>query len=145
MCEYARESGYICVGAARLYVKLKWEGLRTTMERMIRPANLLTIPITIKCEIPSFPGEQAGNELIGRNIESLEILRDSGGGTYSVIKTLMKVSISQCGVCKRCTEYFKVDDKIKRISVTEYWSLKDEDKGWLKDEDKRQARDAKKI
>jgi hypothetical protein len=69
------------------------------------------------------------DELVGRNIENLEILRDSGGDTYSVIKTIKWRMDS--GVC---IEYFKVDVKVKRISETEYWSLKDEDKEFYGEE-----------
>jgi hypothetical protein len=72
------------------------------------------------------------DELVGRNIENLEILRDSGGDTYSVIKTI-KLRMDS-GVCKKCIEYFKVDVKVKRISETEYWSLKDEDKEFYGEE-----------
>lgn len=58
------------------------------------------------------------NELVGKCIDNLEILRDNGGDTFSVIKTNQNSIV----------EYFKVDADVKKINESEYLSLKNEDK-----------------
>jgi hypothetical protein len=61
-----------------------------------------------------------------QQFEDLEILRHSNGASYSVIKISSKFISSRGAKMADC--YFKVYKNVKRITDTEYWSLKDEDK-----------------